>query len=424
MCSAKIETIKANNGLTISSDHVDTVETVSINFTVKTGSRNEQEDIGGLSHFLEHMAFKGTKTRTARDIAEEFDMIGGIFNAYTSREKTVYYAKVLKESLHKAVDILADILQNSTFAEEEIEKEKTVILQEIAQTIDAPDDLIFEHFQELAYPGQAMGRSILGTPEFVKSVTKEQLQQYMQERYSFNNIFVSAAGNIQHDELVKLVNEKFTDMPVELKQFDEESRYQGGDKRIEKDLEQIHIIMGFDGVSYFDDHYYHQQILSLIAGGGMSSRLFQEIRENRGLSYHISSFSSSYSDTGMFGIYAGTDEKHLNELVEVTAAEMHKLMDNVTAEELIRAKSQVKAALLISQENMTSRAEKLSSNLAIYGRYIYTEEILQKIEAITPQDIQDYCRAIFSSGKQPTIASIGKINKLKDYQDIDKFFTA
>jgi predicted Zn-dependent peptidase len=425
MCSAIIETTKRTDGLVISSDHVNTVETVSINFTVKTGSRNEQGEIGGLSHFLEHMAFKGTDTRSARDIAEEFDMIGGIFNAYTSRERTVYYAKVLKESLPEAIDILTDILQNSTFAEEEIEKEKSVILQEIAQTLDSPDDLIFDDFQRLAYPEQAIGRSILGTPEFVKSVTKAQLEQYMQERYSFNNIFVSAAGNIHHDELVKLIDDKFTKMPEELKQFEEKSNYLGGDKRIQKDLEQIHVVMGFDGVSYLDDKYYHQQILSLIAGGGMSSRLFQEVRENRGLSYHISAFSNSYRDTGMFSIYAGTDEKNLNELIEVTAGEMHKIIQNsITEEELNRAKAQVKAALLISQENMTSRAEKLSANLAIYDRYIHTEEIIQKVEAITINDIQDHCKTIFSSGKQPTIASIGKIDNMKEYEDICKLFAA
>ena len=418
--SNSIKTSKSNTSLHIATDHIPSVETVSVNFLVKSGSRHEKQADNGISHFLEHMAFKGTTSRTARNIAEEFDMIGGNFNAYTSRERTVYYAKVLKENIDVAVDILADILQNSLFEEEEIQKEKDVILQELAQTIDTPDDFIFDHFQEVAYPKQSLGRSILGTKEFITSTTKEQLTNYINNNYGSNNVFASAAGNVEHNQFSDLINQKFSNYSNIVKTHEEAANYVGGDIRINKDLEQIHFILGLEGVSYLHDDYYVQQICSVILGGGMSSRLFQKVREEKGLAYNISSFCNNFSDTGLFSIYSGTNEKNINELIDISIQEMFNLADNITDSELVRAKAQVKASLLMSQESTVSRAEKLGGNYAFLGHYLTVQELINKVNNITTDDIKRCFKNLFNNNSQPTVATIGKIDNMYSYEDIRK----
>ena len=412
------EILKLQNGITVATDIMNGIETVAISVLIKTGSRNETKATNGMSHFIEHMAFKGTKTRTALQIAKEFDMIGGYFNAYTSREKTVFYAKVLKDDLETAVNILADITQNSIFEESEIEKERDVIIQEIAQTEDTPDDLIFDYFQETAYKDQAFGRSILGTVDNIKSFSKNDLLKFTNQNYSYQNIIVSAAGNFERSKFVKFIESKFltfsdnTIMPIE------KAHYTGGDIRISKDLEQVHIVMGFKGVSYLDEDFFKQQIFTIIAGGGMSSRLFQEIREKRGLAYSISSFSSAYNDSGIVGVYSGTTEDKLNELIDVTFNELFELTQNIFEEEIDRAKAQVKASILMSQESSVSRSEKLAGNVSSFGRYITVDEIIKKINLVNRQDLMDFGKNIFKKESLPTIASIGKIDKLYRYDDI------
>lgn len=412
--------IKLSNGMLIATDEMEEIETVAVSVLVKTGSRYESESNNGISHFLEHMAFKGTKTRTARQIAEEFDSIGGYFNAYTSREKTVYYAKVLKNDLSIAVDILSDILQSSIFADEEVEKEKGVILQEIAQTEDTPDDLIFDNFQETAYPNQPFGRAILGTRDFIKEVKRNDCVDYINKFYSFDNIIIAGAGNLDSDKFQKMVQEKFVSFPMHKSNEFQKAKYTGGDKRIERELEQVHIVLGFKSVSFLDNDYYTQQAFSIIAGGGMSSRLFQEVREKRGLAYTISAFNSSYIDGGILGIYTGTSQDKANKLFDVVFDELKKLTENITEEELKRAKAQVRAALLMSQESSVSRAEKLASNYAAFGRYISVEEIINKINIINVEDVKRFARKILSDGNMPTLAAIGKIATLYNYEDIVK----
>ncbi|MCE2993820.1 MAG: M16 family metallopeptidase [Alphaproteobacteria bacterium] len=415
-----ITTTKRDDGMVVASDEMHEIETVSLVVQVKTGSRNEQIQNNGVSHFLEHMAFKGTNTRSALQIAEDFDAIGGYFNAYTSREKTVYYAKVLKDDVELASDIISDILQNSLFAEDEIKKECSVILQEIAQTNDTPDDIIFDHFQSVAYPDQAFGRSILGKVDNVSSVTQAQLKQYVADNYYNENIIITAAGKINHSELLGVVDKKFGGFYKSGAKHEEKAIYMGGDVRVNKDIEQVHIVLGLNGVSYDHDDYYAHQILSLIAGGGMSSRLFQEIRERRGLVYTVSSFSSHYSDNGIFGIYGATTPENANEFLHVAVDEMQKLMQNITKEEIERAKSQVKVNLLMSQESSIARAERLSGNIAAFGRYIAIPEALQKIYAIDKSDLARALESILYSKFKPTLASIGKIDKLIKYEDLIK----
>lgn len=416
----KITTTKLDSGMVVASDQMHEIETVSLVVQVKTGSRNEKVENNGVSHFLEHMAFKGTKTRSALQIATDFDEIGGYFNAYTSREKTVYYAKVLKDDLELASDIISDILQNSVFDEEEIKKERSVILQEIAQTNDTPDDIIFDHFQAVSYPDQAFGRSILGTTKNVSDVTQAQLKKYVADNYYNENIIVTAAGKIKHSELLDITGSKFAGFYKAGAKHEEKALYVGGDIRVNKDIEQVHIVLGFNGISYDHDDYYAHQVLSLIAGGGMSSRLFQEIRERRGLVYTVSSFSSHYSDNGVFGIYGATAPENANEFLLVAIDEMQKLMENISEDEIERAKSQVKVNLLMSQESSIARAERLSANMAAFDRYIEIPEVLEKIYAINKSDLARSLQSILYSKFKPTLASIGKIDKLINYEDLIK----
>lgn len=412
-----------DNGITIATDQMDSIETVSVSVLVKVGSRNENEANNGISHFLEHMAFKGTKRRTALQIAEEFDMIGGYFNAYTSREKTVFYAKVLKDDLTTAVDILADILQHSTFAEDEIEKEREVILQEIHQTNDTPDDLIFDLFYETAYSDQPFGRGILGKPSYIQKVTSDDVRQFVGDNYCSSNIIVSAAGNIRGHDFRQMVIDNFDCFAAHSSVVPEKSRYTGGDLRVDKDLEQVHLILGFEGVHYTHDDFYTQQVLSIILGGGMSSRLFQEVREKRGLAYSISSFGSSYKDTGLFGIYSATSEDKTNELVKIIGEEIQKITDTISDEEMARAKAQVRASLLMSQESSVSRSEKLAGNIAAIGRYVTINEILDKINKLDSHNLQNFACKLFAKNSLPTIASIGKIANLSNYNELVKQIT-
>lgn len=408
--------VKLENGALLAQDKMDGIETISISFLVKTGSKYEQPEVSGISHFLEHMAFKGTSTRSAQQIVELFDSIGYL-NAYTSKEHTVYYAKVLRDEISTAIDVMTDILQDSIFSEEEIAKEREVILQEMAQTEDTPDDVVFELFQNTAYPEQAMGRPILGDPEVIKSVTSQHFVDYVNDRYGFNNIVIAAAGNFQGTEIEDLIQAKFHHMPKSSAAIEVNSNYQGGDIRKERDLEQIQMVLGFEGVSYYDENYYVQQTLSMLAGGGMSSRLFQEVREKRGLAYSISSFASSYQDTGIFGVYSSSSENNMNQLITVVIEELQKMLTDITEEELQRAKAQVRASILMAQESSISRSKKFASNLAIYGRYIEITEIIEKLNMITPQAIMKFLHKTISSSK-PTLATIGKVQKLIQYEDV------
>ena len=413
-----IHTKELLNGITVGADFMEHVHTACISVLVKAGSRNENIENNGISHFLEHMAFKGTTSRKAQDIAEQFDNIGGYYNAYTSREKTVYYAKVLKNDMAVAIDILSDILQNSTYEAEEIAREREVILQEIAQTNDNPDDTVFDAFQNTAYSDQALGMSILGSTENVLKFGKQDITDYIQENYSYNNVFISAAGNFDVTQYTDSIERNFQSFSKNHQPISGNAKYIGGDWRFNKDLEQIHFVMGFEGFSYTDDYYYTKQILCVILGGGPSSRLFQEVREKRGLAYGISAFASCYSDVGILGIYGSTTEDKINTLFDVLCEQIKIVLDGVTDEEIQRAKAQVKAGLLMSQENSISRAEKLASNLAVYGHYISVEEIIEKIERIGKHDIIDMLSKVFFSHGKPTVASIGKISKMYSYNEI------
>ncbi len=409
---SKQEIITLKNGLRIAFDEMKDVETVSIGVFVNTGSRNETSAINGISHFLEHMAFKGTKTRNAKEIAEEFEGIGGRINAYTSKEKTVYYVKVLKQHAEFALEFLADILQNSIFDKVELEKERGVILQEIAMTNDTPDDIVFDYFQEASYPSQALGRSILGPEKNIKKFKPSHFIDYIKEQYNYKNMAVVAAGNIKESDLVKWTEKYFNNLGTSKIKDPQPAKYKGGDFRKEKKLEQINLVLGFKGVSYMDKNYYTSQILSMILGSGMSSRLFQEVRENRGLAYSIYAFNFSHFDCGTFGIYAGAAPEKTNELISATCDELKKICEKVTDKELKRVRTQFEASLLMAKESTSSRMQKLGSDIFSKNRIISDREIMEKVLAITKSDITKLAETIFYSSK-PTFAAIGKVSGVK-----------
>ena len=400
-----IQLTRLPSGLTVVTERMDRVETVSIGAYVATGSRNESEAENGVSHFLEHMAFKGTASRSAAAIAEEVEAVGGHINAYTAREQTAYYVKFLKEDTALGVDIIGDILTHSVFEPEELERERSVILQEIGQANDTPDDIIFDHFQSIAYPHQSLGRAVLGSADAIRNMPRSALTGYMTRNYTNSNVVVAATGKLRHEEILDLVQRHFADLPSFSPPRFDDATYMGGEFREERDLDQVHVVLGFPSAGYSDPDYYATILLSTLLGGGMSSRLFQEIREKRGLVYSIYSFASPFKDGGLFGIYAGTGESEAAELMPVMLEELGKVQAHVTDQELSRARAQVKASLLMSQESTGSRCEQLARQIQTFGRVISTEEVLGKINAVTEADIRRAAIRHFRAA--PTLATVG-----------------
>jgi predicted Zn-dependent peptidase len=389
---------------------MDRVETISFGAYIGAGTRHETAAENGVAHFLEHMAFKGTASRSAIDIAEAIENVGGHINAYTSREQTAYYVKLLKEDLALGVDIIGDILCHSSFEPEELERERGVILQEIGQANDTPDDIIFDHFQSAAYPSQPMGRPVLGTEAIIRGMKRDALPGFMNTHYTPENMVIAASGNLHHEQVVELVQKHFADLPKAQPEQPMPADYTGGEYRELRDLDQAHIVLGFDSPGYGEPDYYPAMLLSTLLGGGMSSRLFQEIREKRGLVYSIYSFTSPAKDGGLFGIYAGTGESEAAELMPVTLAELGKVQEHVTSAELMRARAQLKAGLLMSLESTGSRCEQLARQWQIFGRVIPAAETVQNIEAVTEADIRAVAAKIFR--QRPTIAAIGPIGQV------------
>ena len=402
------------NGLRVATDRIETVDTVSLGIWVDVGTRHEPGAVNGVAHFLEHMAFKGTERRSALAIAEEIEAVGGHLNAYTSRESTAYYAKVLKEDLRLALDILADILQNSSFDPAELERERAVILQEIGQANDTPDDIIFDHFQECAYPEQPMGRPVLGSPEIIRRLDRQAVIAYLRDHYSAERMVLAAAGNLDHDRLVRLAEELLCGLPAHRPLYVEPAAYSGGERREDRDLEQLHLVLGFPGLVLSDPDYYAASVLSTAFGGGMSSRLFQEVREKRGLVYAIHSFAHSYRDTGIAGIYAGTGGEEAAELLPVLCEETRRLESGLQPVELSRAKAQMKAGLLMSLESTSARCEQLAQHLLIHGTPFDPSEVVHRIEAVDDAAIGRVVER-WRSG-QPTLAALGPIGHVDAFE--------
>ncbi|MBI1179470.1 MAG: insulinase family protein [Alphaproteobacteria bacterium] len=410
------------NGLRVVTEPMDQFRTTSIGVWVGVGARAESAEQNGVSHMLEHMAFKGTATRSALDIAEAIEDVGGHLNAYTSREQTAYYARVLEEDVPLAVELLGDILQRSAFEPDELERERGVVIQEIGEVQDTPDDLVFDLLQEAAYPDQAVGRSILGTVETVSGFSRDSLSGYMDRHYGAGAMVVAAAGKVDHDRLVALVADQFggleAGVPAELA----EAEYRGGDLRRDRKFEQVHLTFGFPGVSFADDRFFATQVMSTILGEGMSSRLFQEVREKRGLAYSVYSFNAALADGGLFGIYAGTSPAQADELATVIAGELGRMTLDVTERELVRARAQLKASTLMALESSWSRAEQMARQLMMFGRIVPLEEIVARIEGVTLEAVAEAARSVMAGS--PTVAAVGPLRKLPGYERLAERFAA
>ena len=399
------------SGLRIVSQRMDHASTVSLGIWIGAGSRDELPNEHGLAHLLEHMAFKGTARRTALQIAEDIESVGGDLNAATSVEYTCYTARVLGEDLPLAVDILADILTAPALTPEELKREKGVILQEIGAVQDTPDDLVYDRFLEAAFPDQPLGRPILGTAKTVKSFTPDAIRAYLARHYHAGNMVLAASGAVDHDELVALAKEHLAALPAgpaEAKRH--AGSYVGGEARIGSDEEQVHLVLGFPGKPFKDGAHYPLQIFSSLLGGGMSSRLFQEVREERGLAYAIDAFHWPFSDCGVFGIGAGTAPEDVAELTEVALACLRRAAEDATDAEVARAKAQMKVGLLASLESPGGKLEQMARQVLIFGRAVPRDELAARLDAVTLADVKQAALGLL--GHQPTIAAVGPLQGL------------
>ncbi len=406
-----------DNGMTVLTDDMPHLESAALGIWVKAGSRSETEAEHGISHVLEHMAFKGTQSRSAFEIADAIESVGGDLNAATSVEHTGYFARVLKEDVALAGDILSDILQNSLFEPNELDREQQVIIQEIGAARDNPDDHVFDLFQQAAYPDQAIGRTILGTVESVNSFSPDNIRAYMERNYVGDHMVLCAAGNVDHDALVDIAQNRFHTLKPAGAPPPARAAYVGGEKRLVSEHEQAHIVLGMEGRAYNSDGFYAVQILASILGGGMSSRLFQEVREKRGLCYSVYAFHWAFEDSGIFGVAASTGEEEVSDLVPVVLAELQKATETITEDEVIRVRNQIRAGLLMSLESPSSRAGQLARQQILWGRPIALAETVERINRVTADRVKQVARQIFDSGNV-SLAGIGPVAKLPDYRDI------
>lgn len=409
------------SGLRVVTHRMPYLETASLGVWVDAGARHETVAENGLSHLLEHMAFKGTTTRSARQIAEEIEAVGGHLNAYTSRENTAFHAHVLKEDVPLALDILSDILLRPVFDPEELARERDVILQEIGEVADTPDDIVFDHMQEAAYPDQALGRPILGTRAQVAAFERRDVTDYMAKHYRAGSMVVAAAGRVDHDDFTARVAAAFDGLPTGTPTPPPPARYAGGEVRDDRPLEQTHVVLALPGVPYGDPDYYPIQVFNALAGGGMSSRLFQEVREVRGLAYSIYSFAASYVDSGLFGVYAGTGAAQVPELIAVIGETMKALADDVTAAEVARAQAQLKSGWMMSLESPNARCEKLARQLLVHNRPLGTAEVMDKLMAVDADTVRAVAGRVLNAGR-PALSAVGPTGTLPSFAAVEAAF--
>ncbi|MDD3669555.1 MAG: pitrilysin family protein [Alphaproteobacteria bacterium] len=411
-----IRTTSLPNGIRVVTDSESHFESVTLGVWVGVGSRFETPEQNGYSHFLEHMCFKGTLTRDMHQITGPIESAGGKMNAWTNIAETAYHAKVLKSDVPMALDIIADMVQHAVLPPGELEKEKGVIIQEINMYNDRPDIVAEELFMACAYPNQPLGRPIIGPAENIRNATADGLRAYMRANYASAQMVVSAAGAVDHDAFAADCARLFRDYPANPLVKPAPARYAGGDRRQNKDIEQLRINLGFAGVSYTDDDYYAAQVLACILGQGFTSRLFREIREKRGLVYSIRAHMQPETDTGLFYVEAGTGAKHIAELLPVLCDEIVRLPGTITDEEIARTKTLVKAEWLMSRESTAARADKCASDLLIYGRVVPTEERLKKLESVSAADLKRAGAKIFSG--TPTLAAYGPVQHVMEYDEL------
>ena len=410
------------NGFRIVTEHMPGLMSASIGIWVQAGGRHERPEQNGIAHFLEHMAFKGTKTRSPLQIAEAIEDVGGYINAYTSKDMTAYYARVLSADVGLALDVISDIVLNPVFDPREIETERNVILQEIGQTLDTPDDIIFDWLQEVSYPDQPFGRTILGPAERVGAFSQQDLINFVAQHYGPNQMILSAAGGVDHDEIMTKAIELFGHLPRHEPFQMMGADFLGGEIRKVKKLEQAHFTLSFEAPSYRAPDVYAAQIYGMALGGGMSSRLFQKVREENGLCYTIFAQSGAYEDTGQITIYAGTSSEEIASLAQLTVEELKRAPQDMSSAEVERARVQLKAGLLMGLESPSSRAERLARLLAIYDRVPSLDEAIAKIDAVTCQDVREF--AANMNMARSAMVLYGPISKAPDLASLRKALAA
>jgi predicted Zn-dependent peptidase len=416
-----VEISRLANGLTVVTHHMPHIETAAIGIWVKAGARDELPEENGIAHFLEHMAFKGTKRRTAQGIAEEIESVGGEINAATGMETTTYYARVLKEDWKLALDILADIFLESELDADELERERGVILQEIAAAKDQPDDLVFDLAQAASYGEHPLGRSILGPSSLVETLSREQMISWRDRNYWASRIVVCATGNVSHGAFAKEVERLFGHIERGQAPQRQSPVFSAQASMEQKPLDQTHIVLGFPAPNYRDPQIYQLQVLSSTLGGGMSSRLFQEVREKRGLCYSVFSYGTSYEDVGQIGVYAATSPENTPELIDVTAGVMLAMGEAVSDKEVSRAKAQLKSSLVMNLESPSSRADQIARQYLAFGEVPDVSTLVQRIEEVTPENVRGLAHKLFS-GKQPSLGAVGQLSTLASYSDIASRF--
>jgi predicted Zn-dependent peptidase len=386
-----------DNGIRVITEEIPYFRSVSIGVWVTTGSRDEQPHENGISHFIEHLLFKGTEKRTAFDIAKEIDSVGGTLNAFTGREFTCFYAKVIDKNLPLAIDLLSDILLHSLMDVKDVENERMVILQEIKMVEDTPDDYIHDFFNRVCWGDHPLGFPIFGTTDLVQSFTREQIFQFLKENYQPKRIIICAAGNLKHEEVVDLIGEAFNQLPQSDRERKRVKPHSISATNVRKrELEQVHFCLGTKGLPYNHSLRFAAHLLNTILGGGMSSRLFQEIRENRGLAYSVYSYLSSYIDSGLVVVYAGTNENSFQEVIELVHREFNRLKkDPFRNGELEIAKQQLKGNLLLSLESSDNLMTRLAKNEIYFGTYLPVEKTLKGIDEVEEEVVRNLAKDLF-----------------------------
>lgn len=410
-----VDITRLQNGLIIATNEMPSLESAAVGVWVNSGARSEQRVHMGISHMLEHMAFKGTHKRSAQQISSEIEDVGGVLNAYTGREQTAFHARVLKNDVPMALDILSDILIDPVYAPNELERERQVILQEIGEARDTPDDLIFDLLQEAAYPDQPMGFPVLGDEQTVSSMGREDLFAYLKSHYHAGNMVLAASGAVKHADIVRMAEEKFASLATSVVPDPAPARFQGGEIRKESKLEQVHVAMAFPGVSARDPAYFAAQVYVTALGGGMSSRLFQEVREKRGLCYSIYAYAQSVRDDGLVGIYTGTSADGAEQLAPVIAGEMEALAENAVEDEVNRAKAQLRAGLLMGLERPGTRCEMIAGHFLHFGKVMPVEDVVARLDAVDVAAVRAFGRRVMES-THPALSVVGATSHFEGYE--------
>ena len=388
---------KLDNGIPVLIDNIESINTVSLGIFVNTGSRNEYPEESGVSHYIEHMMFKGTETRTAKEISEIIDNEGGMINAYTSRDLTVYYIQMLSNKIGTGIDVLSDMFMNSTFSEENLEKERNVIIEEIRMYDDIPEEIIHDENVKYAVTG-VQSNSVLGTIESLKGITRERFLKYFNEQYVASNLVISVAGKVDVDEIYNLLNKglgKFRGSSFR-RDIDTSFTINGGENIIKKDTNQVHLCFNTRGNGVKDDMKYPGAIISSVLGGNMSSRLFQKIREERGLAYSVYSYGTAFLEGGLFTIYAGTTKESYKEVLEIIKNEFNDIRENgISESELQKSKNQFLSMLTFSLESSKGKMSRMANSYLLYDKVIDIDEIIEKIEKITLEDIKKTAEYLF-----------------------------